>query len=205
MNNWNISGEVLRHGIKGSKFPKLWIQVGLQSPHPSISENKLFITFDLDPNPNSKAGKAGEYIKSKLENSNYFFLQEGLVAMIQVSKKLDNGDWQNDDVIGFKGRLNNLALSNNSFDDINMGFACGIVSKYSYDIDKKLERFIVEEKYRNVKTGEWKSRPIPILREQTEEPNSLVDKKVFVFAKLCGVTPEGEAKVFGLSKKLIIT
>jgi len=205
MNNWNISGEVLRHGIKGSKYPKLWIQVELQSPIPSISENKLFISFDLDPNPSSKAGKAGEYIKNKLENSNYFFLQEGLIAMVQTSKKLDNGEWQNEDVIGFKGRLNNLSLSNNSFDNINMGLACGIVSKYNHDQEKKIERFIIEEKYRNVKTGEWKSRPIPILREEVSESNPLIGKKVFVFAKLCGATPEGEAKIFGLSKKLIIT
>jgi len=197
MNIWNLSGEVLRHGIKGSKYPKLWIQVGTSSPRESgINDNKLFINFDLDANPQSPLSKIGEFIKNKLNTSTQIFVSEAMVANIQTSKKDAEGNWTNEDIIGVRGRVSNIALSNVRHPVINDGIVKGAVTKYFYNPETKEEKFIVADKYRNVKTNEWKTRDVPVMRRSVEDPINLASKYVFVKGTLCGTTLTGESKTF---------
>ena len=206
MNTWNLSGEVLRHGIKGSKYPKLWIHVGISSPKGSgINDNKVFINFDLDDNAQSPLGKVGEYIKNKLTSNNQIFISEAMVAPIQTSKKDVDGNWSNEDITGVKGKIRNITLSNTRYPVINSGIAKGAVTKYLYNPATKEEKFVVADKYRNVKTNEWKARDVPILRREVEDPLNLTDKYVFVEGNLCGITLTGESKTFIWANQLIVT
>lgn len=210
MNTWCVSGEVVKFGFKGGdKYPKLWIQVLASGPRDSgIQDNKIFMNFDMDPNTSSKRGKVSAYVKSKLESdSRFVFISDLLIANIPSSKKTPSGEWVKEEMIGVKGRIENICLSTNRFDDINTGFVSGPVVKYYLDVENKLEKFIIEERYRNPSTNEWKSRSIPILNK-LEDVNSTVDltgKIVFVLPTLCGTTAAGESKTFGWARKLIVT
>lgn len=204
MNNWNISGEIIRHGIKGDKYPKLWIQVELASPKElNIQQNRLFINFDLDSNPNSKFGKVAENIKNKLQTDKFFFLSEAMICFIKKSTKGDNGEWISEDVIGTKGKINNLTLSSTRFDNINLGIASGKVINYMYSASSDFTKFVIEERYRLPNNNEWKSRSIPILYKGSFGKD-LTGTYVFSNAMLCGNTPENESKVYGLAKKVIL-
>jgi hypothetical protein len=206
MNSWNISGEVLRHGIRGSKFPKLWIQISLPSPKRStLSDNKIFINFDLDTNLQSSTGKVGEFIKNKLNSCRYIFVSECMVTKIQTSKKDEAGNWTNEDIVGVKGKIGNIVLSTAPYPIINSGVAKGAVTKYNYNPDTKEEKFIVADKYRNIKTNEWNTRDVPIMRCEVESPVNLTSKYVFVEGTLCGTTLTGESKTFIWSNNLIVT
>lgn len=206
MNIWNLSGEVLRHGIKGSKYPKLWIHVGTSLPKGSgLSDNKIFINFDLDANEQSPAGKVGAYIKNKLNSANQIFISEAQVANIQKSKKDSEGNWTNEDVVGVKGKIRNIALSDSQYPIMNSGLAKGAVTKYFYNSETKEEKFIVADKYRNVKTNEWKTRDVPIMRPGVENPIDLTSKYVFVEGTLCGTTLTGESKTYIWANNLIVT
>jgi len=203
MNTWFLAGEVLKHGVKGSKqYPTLWIQTSIISPDASIQGNKCFINFSMDANLNSKNGRIGEAIKNKLETCKFFFLQDAMIALITTGKKNDKGEWENEEVPGVRAKLHNLSLSLNRFDDINTGIVSGTVSKYKSD--GAVEKFIVDERYRNPKTNEWKTRPIPILNT-TPIGKDITGSSVFVQAALCGTTPNRESKTFGWAKRIILT
>ena len=211
MNVWCISGEVLKYGVKGGQqYPKLWIHVLTSSPKDSaIQDNKIFINFDLDPNNTTKKGRSSEFIKSRLEQGDRFiFVPDCMVTMINSSKKTANGEWTKEEIIGIKSKVENIVLSNDRFDDINLGLVRGPAQKYYFDAENNLEKFVVEERYRNPKTNEWKSRTIPILNKLAsgQQPQGdLGGKFVFVQAAMCGVTPSGENKTYGWAKKLIVT
>lgn len=206
MNIWNLSGEILRHGIKGSKYPKLWIHVSTSSPKGTVlNDNKIFINFDLDANPQSPAGKIGEFIKNKLKTNTQIFISEAMVAKIQTSKKDADGNWTNEDIIGVKGRIRNIALSETPYPIINSGIAKGAVTKYFYNPETKEEKFVVADKYRNVKTNEWKARDVPVLRQGIDNPMNLTSKYVYVDGTLCGTTLTGESKTFIWANQLIVT
>jgi len=206
VNTWNLSGEVLRHGIKGSKYPKLWIHIGTSSPRGSgISDNKIFINFDLDANAQSPSGKIGEYVKNKLTSLSQIFISEAMVAPIQTSKKDADGTWSNEDITGVKGRIRNISLSETRYPIINSGIAKGAVTKYLYNPQTKEEKFIVADKYRNVKINDWKARDVPILRREVESPLDITGKYVFVEGTLCGTTLTGESKTFIWANQLIVT
>lgn len=205
MNTWNFSGEIVNHGVKGQKFPKLWLQVLLPSVYTGSNfDNKFFINFDVDPNTSSRAGKLYSYVSNKLKTDRFFFLSDATIAFVQVSKKLPDGSWENEDVIGVKGKLGNLCLSSNRFDNINMGIAEGKVSSWTYDNQSNQEKFIVDDIYRNVKTGEMKTRIIPILNENPPAAIDLTNKKVFTAARISGVTLDGQSKIHCVSKNLIV-
>ena len=201
MNIWNFSGEVLKHGIKGTKYPKLWLQVRL--PHPSgwvLDNNNLFLNFDFDANPSTKGGKICSYIKDRLDKDRFFFLHEAFVTGIQIGKKVGE-EWINEEVPGIKGRVSNLKLSSKPFQDINIGLVQGTVSQYFYNEEENVSKFIVEDRYRNPKDNTWKSRKIPLLLPVKME--DLTGKQVFAQAAICGKTPQKIDKVYGLVKKLI--
>lgn len=197
MNEWNLSGEILRHGIKGKKYPKLWIHVGISSPPGSnLVDNNVFINFDIDANPNSKAGKIAEFIKDKLKDSNYIFVSNVMVANIPKSKKLDDGTWETTEVTGLKGKIYNIYLGDTRFPVINQGCVEGNVDKYGYDAEHDTEKFIIEDKYRNPKTSEWKARPVPVLNAKPNSPSNIAGKRAFVQGSICGVTSTGESKTY---------
>lgn len=210
MNVWCLSGEVLKFGVKGGQqYPKLWIHVLASAPKDSgIQDNKIFVNFDLDPNNTTKRGRSSEFVKNRLEQGDRFiFVPDCMITMISSSKKGANGEWTKEEIIGVKSKVENIVLATDRFDDINSGFVRGPVQKYYFDSENNLEKFIIEERYRNPKTNEWKSRSIPILNKVTSSQNQvdLTGKFVFVFAAMCGSTPTGENKTFGWAKKLIIT
>lgn len=203
INSWNVTGEVLRFGVKGKQYPKLWVQLQLPLPKNStLSENKVFVNFDLDPNTSSKNGKIGQFIQSKLETAKFACLTDATIAYINTSKKLEDGTWANEEVIGIRGKLLHFNLSDNRYPIINHGFAKGIASKYNFN--NKEERFIIDDKYRNPKTNEWKTRHIPVLDTNVDSPVDLTGKSVFVSGSLCGTTPSGESKVFVWTDKKIV-
>lgn len=204
MNSWALSGEVLKHGIKGSKYPKLWVLLSVPAPKDSnITDNKLFINFDLDPNKSSPRGKVGDYIVNKLKSSNFMFVSDVIITKVQVSKKLDNGEWENEEMVGLKGNIKNISLDRNRFEVINSGFASGNIGACSSSDANS--RLIIEDKYRNVATGEWKTRDIPVYKANWNAPSDLSGKSTFVEGTVCGVTPSGENKVFVWANKLILT
>lgn len=204
MNNWNISGEILKNGIRGKEYPKLWLQVQLDLPKEiTIPSNKLFINFDLDKNPTSKNGKIGEFVKNKVQTCHFFFLHEAMITTINQSKKDDKGEWISEEIIGVKGKVGNLTLSDKRIEAINLGLVQGKVVKYAEDSTTSVSKFIVEERYRNPSTNEWKSRLIPLLYNGSAGQD-LTNKYVFVTASLCGTTPDNQSKVYGSVKKLII-
>lgn len=199
MNIWNFSGEVLKHGIKGTKFPKLWIQVRL--PHPQgwvLKDNTFFVNFDFDNNPTTKSGKISAFIKDRLEKDRFFFLSEAMIAPIQTSKKVGD-EWINEEVTGVKGRVGNLKLSSKPFPDINLGIVQGAISQSAVS-ENSVTKIIVEDRYRSPKDNTWKSRKIPLLLSSSEE---LPNTSIFAQACLCGKTPENTDKVYGLIRKLI--
>jgi hypothetical protein len=208
MNVWNLSGEVLKWGVKGgAQYPKLWIHIQCPSPKNStITDNKIFLNFDLDPNNTTKRGRSSEFIKARLEKGDRFiFVPEAMITMISSSKKGADGQWTKEELIGAKSKVENIVLSTDRFDDINIGFVRGPVQKYYYDQENDLQKFIIEEKYRNPSTNEWKSRIIPILVKLPSSKDDLTGKFVFVQASMCGVMPNGENKTYGWANKLIVT
>jgi hypothetical protein len=205
MNNWNISGQILKHGIKGNQYPKLWIQVELYSPKElTLPNNRFFINFDIDTNSQSKKGRAAEFIKSKLENNKFFFLREAMVAPIKVSEKDKDGNWLNKEVTGVKANIMNLNLFSDRQDNINIGILYGKIVTYAYNAEQNMSKIILEERYRNIQTNEFKSRQIPVMMIGELSGNP-VDTYCFVSAMLCGTTPSGESKVYGFAKNIIRT
>jgi len=203
MNNFNISGEILRFGIKGTQYPKLWIHAQLISPKElDIEHNKVFINFDIDPNPNSKKGKAAEYVKSKLQTSSFFFVSEAMITQVKLSKKV--GDtWETEETTGIKANINNLTLSSSRIDSVNIGLCKGKVSAYTYTESTDYSKIMVEERYRNPLNNEYKSRYLPMLYKGSMG-SDITGRTVFVNAMLCGMTPNRESKVYGLAKKIIV-
>lgn len=206
MNVFNLSGEVIRHGVKGKQWPKLWVQVSASSPQGSgLNDNKLFINFDLDANLQSPVGKIGEYIKNKLDSSRYIFMSEVMVTKLPTSKKGDDGNWIKGEIIGAKGKVRNIQLYTTIPPVINTGFASGNVMRYNFNEETKEEKFIVGDRYRNVKTNEWKTRDIPVLRSNVTDPKDLTSKQVFVEGTLCGTSINGESKTFVWSNKIVVS
>jgi hypothetical protein len=205
MNTWNISGEVIKWGTKGSEqYPKLWIYVQLSCPkHSNIQDNKVFINFDIDPNTSTKKGKVAELIKSKLNTNSFIFISDAMITMISSSKKV--GDtWQKEEMPGVKAKIDNICLSSTRFEICNIGLLKGPVTSYSNDETSNTYKMIVEERYRNPVTNEWKSRSIPILGLSTPNQQNLTGKLVFVNGMLCGTTPDGGSKTFGWAEHLIV-
>lgn len=203
MNNFNISGEILKFGIKGTQYPKLWIQAQLASPKElDIEHNRFFINFDIDPNPNSKKGKVAEYIKSKLQNCSFFFLSEAMITQIKLSKKV--GDtWETEETTGVKANINNLVLASNRFEPINVGLCKGKVTAYTYTESTQYSKIMLEERYRNPLNNEYKSRHIPILYKGSFGFD-ITNSFLFTYNMLCGTTPSKESKVYALAKKVVV-
>jgi hypothetical protein len=205
MNTWNITGEVLKWGVKGSdKYPKLWVYVQLSSPKDSnIQDNKIFLNFDIDTNTNSKRGRIGELIKHKLQTNPFIFVSDLMITMISTSKKVGE-EWQKEEIVGVKGKIENIALSTNRYEVMNVGLLKGPVLAYHVDQQTNTRKMIIEERYRNPATNEWKSRNIPVMGLAIPDEPDLTGKIVFVSGSLCGVTPDGGNKTFGWTKNLIL-
>lgn len=201
MNDWYLSGEVIKHGIKGNKYPILWIQALLSSPKElGLSDNRLFINFAYDNDPNSKAGRTGSYIKDKLVTGNkYFFLSNATVGPVKLSKKNDQGEWETDEVIGVKGNINKLHIANTRYPDFNVGYVEGKMLNYFESND--VSKFLISESYRNIQDNSWKTREIPIMSPTADLPAT--SGTFFVCAALCGKTLVGEDKVYGYTRKSI--
>jgi hypothetical protein len=207
MNIWNVTGEVLRYGVKGKMYPKLWIHLNIPSPPSSgLTDNKLFVNFDLDTNLQSPNGKIGEFIQRKLKDVRYAFLSELMVTKIKTSKKDAEGNWINEDIVGVKGRLRNIKLFDSIPTVLNSGFVSGNVSKYHYNESSKQEKLIVGDRYRNPKTNEWGTRDVPVLYNyfESDTTTNLTSKSVFIDGALCGTSLDGQSKTYIWAKKKII-
>lgn len=202
MNTWSLTGEILNVGVKGKQYPKLWIQVSISSPHNStIQDNKLFITFDSNQDPNSNIGRLAANIQHSYKERPFFLLTDATMSKIQHSKKNDKGEWENYELPGLKGKLSNLIIANTRFSPLNIGLIKGKVSSHLVELESTMSKFVVEESYRTPNDNKWKTRPIPILGETTE---SLTNKIVFVTASLCGITPSRESKTYGWANKIMV-
>lgn len=197
MNSWSFSGEVLKHGIKGTKFPKLWMQVLLQSPQGYRIENKFFMDFEFTTDTKTVLGKICSLIKNQLDSSRFFFLHDALVAPIKVNKKKEDDTWEVVEVTGIKGKIKNLTLYPHRTPIINTGVVQGEV-KVSKD-----GKLLVEDRYRNPKDNTWKSRLVPLLVNKQE--NIKESDKIFAVSSLCGRTESGEDRIHGLVNKIIVT
>ena len=205
MNSWNLSGEVIRSGVKGKQYPKLWLQVAIPSPRDSlVQDNKVFITFDSDANPNSRLGKIAEYIKATVASKKFIFVSECMIAPIRQSRKLESGEWENYDVTGIRGKLPNITLSSDRFELINLGIVKGLVIASGYDEEKQAYKFVVEERYRTPIDNKWRSREIPMLYKSEDSSIKLDNRNIFVTASLCGTTTDRESKTFGWTNKIIL-
>lgn len=203
MNNWNVTGEVLKHGIKGAQYPKLWVHISLHSPKElNLPSNKIFINFDIDPNPQSKKGRTAEFIKSRLDTDRFIFIREAMVVPVKVSKKDEQGGWISEEVTGVKSNISNINLFKTRPDNVNIGIVYGKIVSYQYNPNVNMSKVLLEERYRNIKTNEFKSRQIPICVIGELEGNP-IDTYCFVNAMLCGTTPSGEGKVYGFAKNII--
>lgn len=201
MNIWNLSGEILKHGIKGTQYPMLWMLVRLPSPTGfNLQDNKVFVNVDI-PTGNSKMVRVADYVKSKLkefqDKSLFVCLADVSVVPIKVGKKKDDGTWENEEVTGLKAKLGNLYLSEARYPTMNTGFIMGNVSH-----ELKVEagyKLIVQDRYRNVSTNEWKTRPAPIyypFNNSHKTDTSYQGKNALVNGSICGQTPEGESKIY---------
>lgn len=201
MNSWFLTGEVLKHGIKGTTFKTLWIQAVVSSPDISIQSNKIFLNFPIDSDTSSKKGRIAQAVISKLEKSRFFFAQDIAVVPINVGVKKEDGTWDNKEVPGVRGNISNLSLSTERYPELNNGSVSGTVGKYI--TTASVEKYLIQERYRNPKTNEYKIREVPILNPNPVGQD-LTGKSVYVSAIMCGVTPERESKTFGWTKKIII-
>lgn len=204
MNSWNLSGEVLRSGIKGKQYPKLWVQLDIAAPQGyHLSDNRVFINFDLDLNKQSNKGRVGEFVQSQLEKCRFAFVSDITVCKMKQSKKNSAGEWESEEIIGLKSNIKNIVLADSRYPIINQGAISGNVSKFGHDVQKKLSKFVVEDRYRTPKDNTWHSRPIPVLSADTTDDSDLTGKSVFVDGAICGQTPAGENKVYIWTKNLI--
>jgi len=201
MNCWNFSGDLLGYGRRGSeKFPKIWLRVRLPSarvPLPTdkddtvlVQENILFVNIDL---PQTEAGSRFE---DAIKTANYIFVHNATMAAIKRSKKLPNGTWDTTDVRGIKAKINSIAVYDKKPPDINKAVIHGKVVKQQDNV------IVVEERYRNVATGEWLTREIPLVSSKDLDTN-LPSKYVTAFAQLLGVTRDGVSKVYGVADLII--
>lgn len=202
MNSWFLTGEVLKHGIKGTTYKTLWIQAAITSPHESIQSNKVFLNFPIDSDTSTKKGRIGQAVISKLDKCRFFFAQDIAIVPINVGvKKEDGSGWDNKEVPGVRGNISNLSLSQERYPLLNNGSVSGTVGKYI--TTGSVEKYLVQERYRNPKTNEYKIREVPILNPNPVGQD-LSGKSICVFASMCGVTPERESKTFGWAKNIII-
>lgn len=207
MNSWNITGEIVRYGIKGTKFQQLWIQARLALPKGlTIPENQVFINFPYDPNPSSKAGKTCAYINSQLSATNpcrFFFISDATVGPVKLNRKGEDGEWVTEEITGVRGKINHFHLSEKRFPEMNLGLIEGKILNIA-DMGE-YSKFIISERYRNPQDNTWKSRDVPILALTADLPDVVVSRNLFLETALCGVTPSGESKVYGYSRKVIAT
>ena len=198
MNTWQLSGNIEGHGIKGKKFPTMWIAINLPLTKLGIDRpNKVFVTLDIDPSTTSTNGRLAEHIKHTISKDKFIVAHECLVTGIPFSKKKDDGEWETIHKPGLKTTVRRISLLDRRPEEINVGLIQGKVVTHSKD------KIIVEDRYRIPSTGEWKSRNIPLLLPRVAT-NSLVGKSILAQAQACGVTPEGESKFFGLVEKFMI-
>lgn len=202
MNSWNVSGEILKHGIKGTTYKTLWIQASLTTPHESVQSNKIFINFPMEQDTSTKKGRIAAAIIAKLEKNRFFFAQDLSVVAITVGTKKEDGTWDNKEVPGVRGNISNLSLSSERHPDLNIGCVSGTVGKYVC-LESGVEKYLIEEKYRNPKTNEYKVRLIPIYNNNPLGKD-ITGRNVFISASLCGVTPDRESKTYGWLKKIIV-
>lgn len=204
MNTWFLSGEVIKVGIKGKQYPKLWIQLVTTTPKDSsLQTNKLFITCDSDANQNSKLGRLADQIQHQSNTNKFIFIHDAMMAKIQHSKKLDSGEWEVTELPGFKAKLPNISLSSERYPLANTGIVKAKATNVKYDFEAKAYKFILEEQYRTPTDNKWKTRLIPMYYP-SEEKLDMENKQVFITASACGVTLTGESKAYGWANKLII-
>lgn len=200
MNSWNISGEILSLGVKGKQYPKLWIKTRLSAPKGVQIDNTLFLNFDI---PNQSV-KYSDYIQTQYQSKPFFILIDSTIAPITKNKLNANKEWEKETVIGVKGKLHSLHISDKRFEQINVGLVKGKVSEFGYFMESNHCKYIVEERYRNVATNQWASRKVPLLSLGQPEFGDPTGKEVFCTAELCGVIPPNTQRVYGLIKTMTV-
>ncbi len=198
MNTWTVSGAVIAQGIKGKKYPTLWVNIELPVPKQlQMGKNNVFVNFSLDTNLSSSNGKVGEYVKNTLDSTKFVCVSEAIVSELPFSKRGDDGEWKTIHKPGLKAGIKKIDILNERPPDINIGLVKGKV------VEQTGEKVFIEDRYRIPSTGEWKSRKIPLLLLGADQL-ALVGKLVFVQAHICGATPSGVSKTFGVSDNYVV-
>lgn len=185
LNCFNITGTVIAHGIKGGKFPRLWIKIGLEpitliSKNSSLDNISIFVSIDLDPNETSKKGLLGKHVQESLKTHKFIFIPDISFANLSRSKKDDKGEWTSVEEPGYRANIRNIVLSNTRFDPINTGFLSG---KVITQTDKKV---IIKQNYRVPgKDGfTYKSRDLPVFLDTDLNIKDVTNKNIYITGKI---------------------
>lgn len=202
MNSWNISGSVVNFGVKGKKYPTLWVAIEA-TVHPNLlgtsggNKNTVFVSFNIDADPESKKGKVAAYIQNILSKDKFVMVYAAMVTDIPFSKKGDDGEWETIKKPGLKAPISHLRVMDHRPADVNLGIVEGKVIKQSGT------KVLVEERYRLPSSGEWKSRNIPLILSYTGDIQ-LVGKSIYTEVMACSTTETGDSKFHGRSKLLVV-
>lgn len=188
LNCFNLTGTVLGSGVKGDKYPKLWIRVQLDPITRVHGDGQpedvtLFLNFDLDANENSNKGRHGKHVQHELQTKKFIMINDVTFTNIPRSKKVKKDDgteeWVTTDEPGLKTNIKNIVLASTRFDSINTGFITGTVVKQSEN------KLILKQQYRipGEKGFTYKDRELPVLLD-TDIKQDILNKKIFVQGKL---------------------
>ncbi len=190
-NSWFFTGAIKNFGIKGTKFPRLWIIVDV--PQPQAETSTLFVNIDISNDTSTKQGKQSKYVLDNLGKDKHILVQGAFIGPVKESRKNDAGEWESYERTSVRAKLAGLSILNNVPTPLNTGIVKGRVLKHVED------KLLVEDRYLVPTTNEWKSRSIPLV--YTSNTN-LAGKNIFATAILSSLVDDKETKVFGKVIKL---
>lgn len=207
LNTVFFSGTILKHGVRESKFPSVWMLVKLApitltSLKLNASDISFFITVKLDPNENSKKGIVSKKFLDNLKKCNNFFLKNATLGDVKRGvKKGDN--WEEVYETGIITSASNIVLSNEPIVGYNLCTLEGIAST----IEKN--KLILTQSYTVPEPSSdkvlYKQRSIPVLIDSDLDYSQYESKKVFLSGNVIAISSQGsnDKKVFMLSKTII--
>lgn len=193
-NSWHVSGTVTGCGVKGTKYPILWVQLQINPIQEVYKENtNIFINFKFDADSSKKSHKRAMYLKDQMLKGTFMCTYDMMVSNVRRSKK-EGDEWVNWDEIGYNGKISNIAISDRRIPDLNEGVVSGYVKSHAGT------KLLVADRYKSPADNIWKEREIPVMGPV---PGDLTGKKVVVLGKVCGRTPTGDTKSFIYSDNII--
>lgn len=196
INTWYLSGSIKGFGIKGDKYPKLWISVEVAIPNKEPCS--IFVNVDISNDSSSKLGKQSKFLTDSLSKDKYISIHEAMVAPIQASKKDEAGEWQKFERTSIKAKLYNVFVHDTPPPALNLGIIRGKV------VQQKDQKAIIEDRYLVPTDKTWKSRLVPVLLREDMCYKPLTNKNVLIVANIASLTIENDTKLFGIANKLIV-